>query len=134
MRIYTVHGTLDGPDATGGPYLVKEGFSWPAFLLGPVWALWHRMWLTAGGFLGAYLLVGGVLGLTGANEVAQTAVNLGVAAVMGFLGNDLRRRALAGWGFPERAVVAAEDAEAAGFRYWEAHRPGAVDGSWGGSC
>jgi len=29
------------------PVVVKEGFSWPAFIFGPLWFLLNKMWLTA---------------------------------------------------------------------------------------
>jgi hypothetical protein len=29
------------------PIVVKVGFSWPAFIFGPLWFLLNRMWLTA---------------------------------------------------------------------------------------
>jgi hypothetical protein len=51
MRIYTVHmkrtgqGKKNDPDQ--GLVLIKEGFSWPAFFLSGLWALWHRMWFWA---------------------------------------------------------------------------------------
>ena len=65
MRIYTVHRwtAASSPSGAGGarhlvvgqPHaaredmveLVPEGFSWWAAILGPLWALWHRLWLFA---------------------------------------------------------------------------------------
>ncbi len=55
MRVWTVHVPLPADDAGGGrrrprrpgPVLVREGFSWGAFLFGPFWLLAHRLWLPA---------------------------------------------------------------------------------------
>ena len=51
MRVWTVH--LPPPTDRAGrpsrrsPVLVQEGFSWGAFLFGPLWLLAHRLWLSA---------------------------------------------------------------------------------------
>ena len=49
MRIYTVHEPapreneiVADPDRFR---FVRDGFYFWAFLLGPVWMLWHRLWL-----------------------------------------------------------------------------------------
>ena len=42
MRVYTAH-LRDGHV----PVLVREGFSWGAFLLGPIWFALRRAWLAA---------------------------------------------------------------------------------------
>ena len=49
MSVYTVHEpplrAADAlPDAERFAF-VRDGFSFWAFLLAPLWMLWHRMWL-----------------------------------------------------------------------------------------
>ena len=34
-------------DAAAGAVLVRDGFSFLAFLLPPLWLLWHRLWIEA---------------------------------------------------------------------------------------
>jgi hypothetical protein len=43
--------------ADAEPILVKEGFAWGAFCLGPIWLAAHRAWIAAGISLAAYVLI-----------------------------------------------------------------------------
>jgi len=48
MSVYTVHvppATAQTAPDPGRFVFVRDGFSFWAFLLGPVWMLWHGMWL-----------------------------------------------------------------------------------------
>ena len=121
MRIYTVFtpSLLEGIDAVVDAEAVKEGFSWPAFILSIFWALWHRLWLAALVFFAANLALGAVLALTGADWLASTAGSLGLAAIIGWTANDIRRAKLARRGFAERAPVIAATGEAAIRRYFD---------------
>lgn len=118
MRVFTAHARDGDPEVL----LVKEGFSWPAFLFQALWALWHRMWGAALGLLGLGIAAEGLGIAAGLGGAAQAALSLGVAALIGFLGNDLRRHGLARRGYAESAVVAGRDADAALHRLLE-HRP-----------
>lgn len=126
MRIYTVFtpSLLEGIDAVPGAEAVKEGFSWPAFILSVFWALWHRLWLAALIFFAANLALGVVLALTEADALSAAAASLGLAALIGWAANDLRRASLSARGFAERAPVIAPTGETAILRYFEAgNRP-----------
>src|SRR4051812_28041644 len=48
MAVFTVHlpRRLDDPAAVERVKFVREGFSWAAFFFGPLWLLFHRLWLT----------------------------------------------------------------------------------------
>ena len=50
---------------TLGYEAVKRGFSWPAFFVGPIWALSKRMWV------GGALLLAPTIFLLGANSDAN---------------------------------------------------------------
>jgi hypothetical protein len=117
MRLYTVHVRRHGSDADSDLVLIKEGFCWPAFFLGPLWALGHRLWLAAPVLLVAGLALGGVGMALGLDGLSQGAVSLGFAAIVGFVANDLRRRRLARRHFTLAAVVSAAGREAAEWRF-----------------
>jgi Protein of unknown function (DUF2628) len=54
MPIYTVHeptGALDPVERGDGTRFVREGFNVWAFLFGPLFLLWHRLWLALAGWL-----------------------------------------------------------------------------------
>ena len=125
MRIYTVHEKSDlpreGAGAADEAVPVKEGFCWPAFILSPLWALWHRLWLAAIIFFLANTVLSQLLVSFGANEAARGAASLALAMIIGWTANDFRRRKLNKRGFRERAVVIAGNKESALQRYMETH-------------
>jgi hypothetical protein len=127
MQLYSVHVRRHGLDPDRDLVLVKEGFSWPAFFLSFLWALWQRLWLAAAVIFAAHAAVGGAAVALGANPLAEAALSLGLAAVVGYLANDLRRRKLAKQGFVFAGVVAADDADAALKRYLDSDPALAAD-------
>ncbi len=103
MRIYTVHYR---PEPGGGDIVpVKEGFCWPAFLFGPLWALWHRLWVVALGFLALILLLGGAGAAFALDAVTAAALSVGAATAIGGTANDLRRWTLERRGYSEEGVA-----------------------------
>lgn len=103
MRFWTAHvrpGTR--------PEMVREGFSWGAWLFGPLWLLAHRAWIAALLDLALWVLVGA---LTGGGT--RIVLFLALAIGQGVLGRDLLRWSLARRGYTLAHVVAARDDEAA---------------------
>lgn len=47
MNVYTVHvkGSPGDAAAIERAVFVREGFGWAAFIFGPLWLLWNRLWL-----------------------------------------------------------------------------------------
>ncbi|RQO36003.1 hypothetical protein DBR37_06570 [Herminiimonas sp. KBW02] len=43
-------------DQHGRLLAIKKGWSWPAFLYGPLWAMYRKLWLPVGIYLAAILL------------------------------------------------------------------------------
>jgi hypothetical protein len=110
MKIYTVHSRTDtrpGADSDRNMVLVKEGFCWPAFFLGGLWALGKRLWLAA---LAIFAAEAGVFLLAG---LLATGPALGLAAALGlmigYIGDDLWRWTLARRGYEETGVVGGND-------------------------
>ena len=81
--------------------MVRDGWSWGALLLAPLWLLWRRMWLVFLGWLAMMVLIEGVALLMPARDTAAAVL----AAVFGLWfaleANALRRWTLArkGWRF-----------------------------------
>ncbi len=86
------------------PVLVREGFSWGALCLGPIWLALHRAWIAAVLTLAATILVI-VLASGGATAALLTAL----IVLLGLSGNDLRRWSLDRRGFLLAQVVVARD-------------------------
>lgn len=119
MRLFTVHAEAPPPPGPEGwpepkarpPVLVKEGFSFWATVLGPLWFAWNRLWWEAAGFL--------VLTVAASLLLPESLAAIAVPALhvlAGFEARDRLRARLARGGQPMAAVVAAPDAEIAWFR------------------
>jgi hypothetical protein len=97
VKIYTA--LLKADDE---PVVVKEGFSWGALVFGPFWLAAHRAWIAAAISLAAYVLIA-----TLAPQTAVGILSLGLALILGWTGNDLRRWALEHRGYLLVHVLAA---------------------------
>ncbi len=127
MRLYSVHLRRHGLDPDRDIVLVKEGFSWPAFFFSFLWALWHRLWLaTAAIFLAVTTLSLAIYWLR-PDGLSQVALSLGIGVLIGYLGNDLRRRKLTRQGFAFAAVVSGGDPDKALRRYLDGEPALAID-------
>jgi len=117
MHVYTVHVRRHALDPDRDIVLVKEGFSWPAFFLGSLWAFRHRLWLAAAVLLAALFAVGAGLNFSGADPLTQLVVAVAYGAVVGTVANDLRRWKLDRDGFAAAGVATGIDRESALGRY-----------------
>ena len=103
MRIYTAHLR-----AGRGPVLVREGFSWGAFLFGPLWLAVKGAWVAAALALAALVLAG----TTPFGPVAGFALFF----LLGLFGNDFRRWSLRLGQFTLEQVVAGRSRDEAMLR------------------
>lgn len=126
MRCFTIHRRDTGLFTEPDTVLVKEGFSWPAFFLTFVWALWHRMWLTAVAIAAAQIAAGLIAGWLRLNGLAEFWLVLGMMLVIGFGANDWRRRSLAWRGYDESGIVCGRDLGAAELRLLKVEQNGGI--------
>lgn len=123
MARYTVHTPKAAATREGAlerAILVPDGWSWGAFLFGPLWLLWNRHWV-----MGILVLVaeGAVLAGLAAlpmPENAGAAAHLLMSLLFGLEGSTLRRFALAKAGYAEVALVAGPTLESAEHRFFDA--------------
>jgi hypothetical protein len=134
MAVYTVHqpplrkgGTSPDPDRF---VLVRDGFHAWAFLLGPLWILWRRLWLVLVLYLVAVAALEVGLRLLGVSAGGQMLAMLAVALLLGLEAGTLRRWTLRRRGFREIGVVVGDDVESAERRFFSTwtqdssnHRP-----------
>ncbi len=118
-RTYTAYVLGAAVYDEGGFKLVKDGFSWPAFLFAVPWALWHRMWIVAAALVAIQIGLGILPGLAGFGEIAQGALSLAMAMAMGFAGADLRDWSLRAGGYQATQVIIAENRDMAERRFLE---------------
>jgi Protein of unknown function (DUF2628) len=123
MPVYTVHAPLaEGPDLRGTTdrfVFVRDGFSFWALVAGPVWLIYHRLWLALLGYIVVSAIVSVGLGYLNVSADTRFAVMILIALLMGFEAASLRR-----WTFSRRKwrqldVVVADDEEAAERRFFD---------------
>ncbi len=103
MITYTAH-TKPGRE----PILVKEGFSWGAFLFGPLWFATWRAWVPAA----VYLLLLAVVGRFLPGRLGLLLL-FAAALLAGLMGRDLVRCILERRGYTLVHVLAARNEDAA---------------------
>lgn len=123
MKIYTVHLRRNGLDPGRDFVLIPERFNLPAFVLGPVWMVYHRLWLAGFAVLAIHVVLQGLVFLTGFSQSVFLIVSLAIAVILGLCGNDMRRARLKSAGFAEQGVVSGDTYEEAARRYLDS-RPG----------
>jgi len=124
MSVYTVHQPpLDSGAAATEPYrfvFVRDGFSWWAFLLTPLWLLRHRLWLA----LAIYVLVSAALDVglraLGASVFVLVLASLLISLLAGLEAGTLRRSKLARRHWRNIGVVTGDDVEDAERRFFDA--------------
>jgi hypothetical protein len=127
MTVFTVHEPpLRPADPVPDPeraLFVRDGFSFSAFLFGPLWMLWHRMWLV----LVAYLVLAGGLQAfllaVGASLSAILATGLLIALLVGLEASTLRRVTLHRRRWKEVGLVGGNDREVAERRFFATWQP-----------
>jgi hypothetical protein len=120
MKIFTVHAPRDPVDAqlrAEQVRFVPDGFSWGAFVFGPLWLAWNRLWLALAGWIAAIGLVG-FLGALGLRPAASLGLVLLIDYFFGLEGNGLLASCLRSRGLALNDVVAASGCAAAEQSYF----------------
>jgi hypothetical protein len=124
MAIYTVHeppqkaeGSAPDPERF---VFVRDGFSFWAFVLAPLWMLRHRMWLVFLGYVLVTIALQVVLSLIGASATVTFVVSLLLALLIGFEAATLRRFTLGRRRWVNVGIVVGDDIETAERRFFDA--------------
>jgi len=120
MPVFTVHAPVDALRRadTDRFVFVRDGFHFWAFVFGPLWLIWHRLWWA---LLAYVVIIAAIFGLMVALRTGGDArgfVLLIVALLTGYEAASARRWTLSrGW-WREQGIVVADDAEAAERRFF----------------
>ena len=121
MPVYTVHAPTanSGIAAIERFAFVRDGFHFWAAVFGPLWLVWHRLWLALIGWIVVILAVDvGMTGL-GANGTAILLANVLIALLMGFEASSVRRWTLSRRNWRQLDIVVADDEEQAERRFFD---------------
>ena len=119
--------------------VVKQGWSWPAFLFGPIWVLVKKMWLLSAALWSAEIVVGmssfDVCQLCGLSEeglieyfagtVLFTALSAWVPlrmAFLGYYGNRMLDKIFLSRGYELKDIVQSTSSKKAWVLNWEKDR------------
>jgi Protein of unknown function (DUF2628) len=124
MAIYTVHEPpLKWDESAPDPErfaFVRDGFSFWAFLLGPLWMLRHRQWLVFVCYLLVMAALQIVLRTVGAGTGVTVTVSVLLALLIGVEAATLRRFTLGRRRWRNVGIVVGDDLEAAERRFFDA--------------
>ena len=130
MKTYTLHVAADAAPGDAGTLeravLVKDGFSWGAFVFSFFWFFAHRLWIAGLIVLIAAAALGVALQLLRVGAGAGVSAAFLFAVLLGLEANSLRRWTLARSGRPAVDVVRAgdrEEAETKAFARWLGEAP-----------
>ena len=123
MAVYTVHEPPQRePGSSAEPerfVFVRDGFYFWAFVFGPLWVLWHALWLVLLFYVSAWIIVEGALWYFKAGTGAMAAVNMAFALLLALEASSLWRWTLARRGWKEHGVVVGDDLESAERRFFQ---------------
>jgi Protein of unknown function (DUF2628) len=127
MAVYSVFEPPErGGDATehaGEFVFVRDGFSFPAFLFGPLWMLWHQLWLVVIGYFAVVAVFVIAARLIGGGAGLDSLAGFLFAVLIGLEAASLQRWMLTWRGWRDRGIVVADDLEAAERRFFAAWVP-----------
>ena len=99
---------------------VRDGFSFPALVLGGLWMLRYRMWLVLVGYVLVAIALGVVLSRYGSLEHIGLVVWALLALLVGFEAPTLRRFTLWRRGYRAVGLVVGDDLDLAERRFFDA--------------
>ena len=133
MPIYTVHQPpLRAAETSPDPerfVFVRDGFYFWAFLLTPLWMLWHRLWLVLLIYVVVHFGLESAMSFLGAGVGGRFLVLALISLLVGIEASTLRRFTLARRGFRQLGIVGGSNIEVAERRFFDAWRaPGNLAG------
>ncbi|MGQ0672598.1 MAG: DUF2628 domain-containing protein [Hyphomicrobium sp.] len=127
VEVYTAHEppapTADRIDRATEIVFVKDGFSWGAFLLGPLWLAANREWVGLAIYLLAAMALSSILKLLGAPLPAVILAFAALGLFLGFEAASLRRWSLSRAGWSELGTVSGRNAAECERRFFESWLP-----------
>ena len=130
----TVYMVFEPPRRGGDPVrhaerivFVRDRFAWGAFLLGPLWLLWRRLWLALVGYVVVIAALMAALWWLGAGFDARAGVVALIALLLGFEAATVRRWTLLRRGWLDLGTVIGDDREAAERRFFDGYLAAEID-------
>src|SRR5215471_3116249 len=115
MPTYTVHAPPPKSGETNSAperfVFVRDGFYFWAFLLGPLWLLWRRLWLALLGYVAVGIALGVLLYVLGLSSGVTTVAAILISLLVGLEASTLWRWTLARRGWASLGFAVGDDRE-----------------------
>jgi Protein of unknown function (DUF2628). len=98
---------------SGTSTAVKQGWSWPAFFFGFLWAIVKQQWVLGVSVFVALFVGGIVMGAAGKHAVDMQMISIAINVVFGMSGNSWREKKLISRGYEQMGTVSASNEELA---------------------
>jgi hypothetical protein len=122
MPVYTVHSPVTndaGITAIEKFAFVRDGFHFWAAVFGPLWFIWHRLWLALFGWIIVALAINAGMARLGAGGNAIFLADVLIALLMGFEASSIRRWSLSRRNWRQLDIVVAGNWEQAERRFFD---------------
>lgn len=131
MPAYTVHvpasTAASGPAVADRFVFIRDGFHGWAFVAGPFWLIYHRLWTVLAGYLALNVVLTVLLVGLHVDAGGRFTVLLLIALLLGLEAATLRRWTLARQGWRQIDVVIADDHDGAERRFFDRWTTQAAD-------
>lgn len=131
MAVYSVHARGAAPLQIADAAFVREGFSLCAFLFGPAWLAWRRLWTALLAFIGLWFVLVAAAALNVWSVPAALAALFLLHLLLGLEANRLLEARLGNRGLHLVDVVAARALEEAQGIFFRRFTPEELDGAAG---
>jgi hypothetical protein len=124
MPVYTVlepphrHGSVS--ERADRIVFLRDGFSWSAFVLTPLWLVYRRLWLVLVVYALAFGAVEAGLWLAGVAPAGRILIGALMALLVGMEASNLRRWTMTRHGWQDLGIVVAGDRDEAEQRFFDA--------------
>ena len=122
MPVYTVHAPLTngaGIAVIERFAFVRDGFHFWAAVFGPLWLVWHRLWLALIGWIVLIPAIDIGMASLGAGRGAILLANILLALLTGFEAASLKRWTLSRRNWRQIDIVVADNEESAERRFFD---------------
>ena len=128
MVVFTVHEPPNPPadriDRAAALLFLKDGFSWAAALIGPVWLILHRNWLGLALYAAAAAAIVGAFWALGASPAVAVLAILALNIYLGFESSEIERDSLEAKGWASLGTVTGKSLADCERRFFEGWLPG----------
>jgi Protein of unknown function (DUF2628) len=123
MNVYTVHEPPNPPadriERAEKLEFVRDGFTWLAAMIPPLWMALNRLWIALLAYLLTVAAAGIVLGAAGVNQSMISLVILAAHIVIGFEADNIRRWTLEHRGWDEVGTVTGRNRDECERRFFD---------------